>query len=117
MLHVIALAAAILLMAIPAASASCADEIKLFAEQYGLDTSKEPLAGATDKPATTESRGADPGDTRLPENAGAGVAGATVAKRARMQTLLDAARNAEANGAEAQCLERLGEARAIPEPG
>lgn len=117
MLHIIALAATLLLSMAPAASAACADEIRLFAEQYGLDTAKEPLAGAADTPATTESRGANPGDTRVPDGDAAGRAGATDAKRARMQSLLDAARVAETNGSEAQCLERLGEARAIPEPG
>lgn len=117
MLHIVALAAVLLLSMTPAASAACADEIRLLAEQYGLDFGKEPLAGAADTPATAESRGTDPGDTRVPSGDAAGAAGASNAKRARMQSLLDAARAAEANGSEAQCLERLGEARAIPEPG
>ena len=115
--HGIGAAAALMLLISPAAAQTCADEIRLLAEQYGLDTAKEPLAGSVETPATMESRGTGAGDVQVPERDAAGVAGATEAKRARMQSLLDSARVAEANGAEAQCLERLGEARAIPEPG
>ena len=39
------------------------------------------------------------------------------AKRAQMQSLLDAARDAERRGDATECLERLSRARAIPEPG
>jgi hypothetical protein len=117
MLRIIALAAFAFTAAAPAASATCSEEIKLLAEQYGLDATKEPAAGSAETPATMESRGTGPDDTRVPDAGAAGVAGATEAKRARMQSLLEAARVAEANGSEAQCLERLGEARAIPEPG
>jgi hypothetical protein len=41
----------------------------------------------------------------------------SAAKRMRMQSLLDAARAADREGREAECFERLGEARAVPEPG
>ena len=41
----------------------------------------------------------------------------SAAKRMQMQSLLDAARAADRQGREAECFERLGEARAVPEPG
>ena len=46
-----------------------------------------------------------------------GAAELGAAKRMQMQSLLNAARAAERQGREAECFERLGEARAIPEPG
>jgi hypothetical protein len=46
-----------------------------------------------------------------------GSAEISAAKRAQMQAHLNAAREADARGDEKQCFERLGAARAIPEPG
>lgn len=46
-----------------------------------------------------------------------GSAELSAAKRTQMQTHLSAAREADARGDEKACFERLGAARAIPEPG
>ena len=46
-----------------------------------------------------------------------GSRGLDAAKRAQMQSLLDAAREADRNGNEAECLARVARARAIPAPG
>jgi hypothetical protein len=65
----------------------------------------------------------DPMPTRPPlppQTHDAPVTGATelsAAKRMQMQALFDAARAAQAQGREAECFERLGDARALAEPG
>lgn len=66
-----------------------------------------------------------PGSTMTPpavpphtaEGPATGSAELSAAKRTQMQAHLDAAREAESRGDEKACFERLGEARAIAEPG
>jgi hypothetical protein len=66
-------------------------------------------------PTSTPSPPAVPPHTAEGPSAGSAELGA--AKRAQMQAHLNAARAADARGDEKQCFERLGAARAIPEPG
>jgi hypothetical protein len=66
-------------------------------------------------PTSTPSPPAVPPHTA--EGPSAGSAELSAAKRAQMQAHLNAARAADARGDEKQCFERLGAARAIPEPG
>lgn len=112
-----------------AAAQSCGQEIGLLAQQYGLSSERaqppEAPAGTPQPPATSESRGIPPSDTpsgsaepgRSPSPGATITAALSPAKRTKMQALLDAAREAQAQGNEAECLEKIGEARAVPEPG
>jgi hypothetical protein len=65
--------------------------------------------------------GSTPAPPSVPPHAAQGPSAGTTelgaAKRVQMQAHLDAAREADARGDEKQCFERLGAARAIPEPG
>ena len=85
------------------AAASCSAEIELLASQYALSTElPESPSGAADEQAT---RGASP------------EGGLPAGKRRQMQVLLNGARVAHQQGKEAECFQRLSDARAIPEPG
>ena len=140
-----------------AMAASCREELARFAQQYNLAADlprAEPPAGATERPATQESRGIPPSDTLArsggvvappeggrsleieppstgpsstptlsqvrPHTSAQPSTSATElsgAKRAQMEALVQSARGAEAQGDEAECFRRLGEARAIPQSG
>ena len=94
---VLAAAAGIAVIALGsrAAAAGCGDEIDLLAQQYALSTDL--------------SQAAQPGPV--------GSAPIDAGKRRQMQVLLNGARSAYQQGKEAECFQRVAEARAIPEPG
>ncbi|HEX2113975.1 MAG TPA: hypothetical protein VHM01_06180 [Alphaproteobacteria bacterium] len=88
-------------------AATCSEEIDLLASQYALSTKlPESPSGAAGEAATPPGAQAPAGAAALPAS-----------KRRQMQVLLNGARAADQQGKEAECFERLSEARAIPEPG
>jgi hypothetical protein len=131
----IALSAAVI-VAVAASEAraqTCSDEIALLAKQYSLkaDLPQAPSSGSMGVIAPPEVGAArvldpprqdDPMVT-TPEVRPQTQSGETpnadldAAKHARMQGLLDAARDAQKRGDEQACLDRVAKARAIPEPG
>jgi hypothetical protein len=70
-----------------------------------------PAAGIAPMPTTPDLR---PHTSQPPSTSPSELSGA---KRAQMEGLLQAARAAEAHGKEAECFERLVQARALAEPG
>jgi hypothetical protein len=80
-------------------------------EQGRIVTIEPPLSGADVMPTKPE----------IPPHTSEGPSRSTTelggAKRLQMQSLLNAARAAQREGKEAECFERLGEARNIPESG
>jgi hypothetical protein len=91
-------------------AASCAAEIDLLARQYALSTDlsePEPHSGAAEPVLPQDAQGPPPiGSTPLPAS-----------KRRQMQVLLNGARASHQQGKDAECFQRLSDARAIPEPG
>lgn len=126
---------------------SCADEIKLLAQQYALSDSPTQAEPRRDGPrsgsmgVSPEDLGRSGGVIAPPESARGRVVepppvgdpmattpdvpqqtpqhpdARRAAQRAQMQSLLDAARAAERQGNEAECLDRVARARSLAEPG
>jgi len=112
-LSTIALAGSVLLATpVAAQGAGCMDEVQRVSQQLGVQA--PPAAPGTtppaEVPATTESRGVPPEATsRL---SGTGAEAGSTGQRSQAIASLQAARAANAQGNEKECLEQLAKARA-----
>ena len=91
---------------------TCAEEIALLAQQYGL---------SMNLPMTPQRPGQSSGSLGVPSDVRPQVLpypdARQAALRAQMQSLLDAALAERQDGNEAACLDRVARARSLPEPG
>ncbi len=110
------LAAAIAVAWQPAAAASCMDDVQRVAQRLGVqERPASPGAPApAEAPATTESRGIPPEVTSRLTGSGT-PPGATAGPRSEALASLQAARAANAQGNESECLAQLAKARAALE--